>query len=275
MNERHKRCTVALAWILIIWSLCFVVAPASDVARAVEAEATEEAVVTNEAQAEEVEEEVEPEEEDAEAEAEAESEEDVVEVEVEAEEDDIEVEMEEGGVEVEAELDAGELDDAVESEEVIVPETDQQSRQAFCGYGVVYYAPEPEPTLSVSYEVGVVYVEPEPVQSTSYSGSGYVNANASGTWISAATFRSSGRIYDSSGWSYTYYSQRVLPGGGLSIPGRHVGSEGYVMDGNGNLCLASDDLAYGTVVSVPFGSGTAVVYDCGSGYGNLDVYVDW
>ena len=117
--------------------------------------------------------------------------------------------------------------------------------------------------------------EPE-VQTPSYDGGGYVDANVDGTWISGSDFAWMGVHYDSgSGYSYTYYSENVLPGGGLSIPGRHVGDEGYVMDGNGNLCLASDDLPYGTVVSVPFGSGTGVVYDCGSGYGNLDVYVSW
>lgn len=126
------------------------------------------------------------------------------------------------------------------------------------------------------------YVEEEAIEESisedsvpSYDG-GYVNANVDGNWIAGSDFAWMGVHYDSgSGYSYTYYSENVLPGGGLSIPGRHVGDEGYVMDGNGNLCLASDDLPYGTVVSVPFGSGTGVVYDCGSGYGNLDVYVSW
>lgn len=118
--------------------------------------------------------------------------------------------------------------------------------------------------------------EPEPAQpASSDDDSDCVNANVDGNWYSASNFMTSGRLYDGSGWSYTYYSEKVLPGGGLSIPGRHVGDEGYVMDGDGNLCIASDDLAYGTAVSVPFGSGTAVVYDCGSGSGNLDVYVSW
>ena len=118
-------------------------------------------------------------------------------------------------------------------------------------------------------------VEEDYGSSASYD-SGYVNANVDGVWIAGSDFCWMGVHYDSgSGFSYTYYSENVLPGGGLSIPGRHVGDEGYVCDGNGNLCLASDDFPYGTVVSVPFGCGTGVVYDCGSGYGNLDVYVSW
>lgn len=104
----------------------------------------------------------------------------------------------------------------------------------------------------------------------------WVNANQDGAWISGEDFRMLGVHYDTgSKLSYTYYSENVLPGGGLNIPGRHVGSEGYVMDANGYVCLASDNLLYGTVVEIPFGSGIGVVYDCGSGYRNLDVYVSW
>lgn len=104
---------------------------------------------------------------------------------------------------------------------------------------------------------------------------GYVNANVDGNWVAGSELRFSGVYQDSSGYSYTYYSENVLPGGGLNIPGRHVGDEGYVMDGDGNLCVASSDLPYGTVVSVPFGTGTAVVYDTGCSSGILDVYVSW
>lgn len=58
---------------------------------------------------------------------------------------------------------------------------------------------------------------------------------------------------------FTYYSERVLPGGGLRIPGRHT-SGGYVRDGDGYIVLASDYYAKGTVVSTPFGS-PGKVYD--------------
>lgn len=112
-------------------------------------------------------------------------------------------------------------------------------------------------------------------EESSYVGGGYENANVDGAWISSGDFQYNGVHSDSSGWSYTYYSENVLPGGGLDIPGRHVDDEGYVCDADGNICIASDDLEYGTVVSVPFGSGTAVVYDSGSGSGNLDIYTSW
>ena len=109
-----------------------------------------------------------------------------------------------------------------------------------------------------------------------YDGSGYYDANLDEAWLSGSDLMFYGRPKDSgSGYTFTYYSENVLPGGGLDIPGRHVNDEGYVCDGDGNICIASDNLPYGTVVNVPFGDGTAVVYDCGSGHGNLDVYTSW
>ena len=74
-------------------------------------------------------------------------------------------------------------------------------------------------------------------------------------------------------WRYTWYSQRVLPGGGLDIPGRHVDEDGYVRDGDGNIAVASGSLDYGTVVETPYG--TAVVYDSGCAEDTIDVYTDW
>lgn len=66
-----------------------------------------------------------------------------------------------------------------------------------------------------------------------------------------------------------------MPGGGLDIPGRHVGESGYICDENENICIASDNLPRLTVVDIPFGNGVGVVYDTGSGWGNLDMYVTW
>ena len=71
----------------------------------------------------------------------------------------------------------------------------------------------------------------------------------------------------------TYYSQRVLPGYGLSIPGRHVASDGTIRDSNGYLCLASSDHPKGTVVETSLGTG--IVYDTGCASGTIDIYTDW
>ena len=117
--------------------------------------------------------------------------------------------------------------------------------------------------------------EPAPSSdSGSSSTSGGTLSGTSGDHYDASYFRVMGVIY-SGGYRYTYYSQRVLPGGGLSIPGRHVDGEGYVCDGAGRICLASNDYPYGTVITVPFGSGVGCVYDSGCDSGTLDVYCDW
>ena len=76
------------------------------------------------------------------------------------------------------------------------------------------------------------------------------------------------------GWRWTWYSERILPGHGLRIPGRHTDAQGYVRDGDGYLCLASDALRRGTVIPTPFGS-YGKVYDCGCGTSTIDVYVGW
>lgn len=57
----------------------------------------------------------------------------------------------------------------------------------------------------------------------------------------------------------TWYSQRVLPGGGLKIPGRHVDDRGLVCDGDGYICVASNDYSKGTIVETSLGTGR--VYD--------------
>lgn len=137
--------------------------------------------------------------------------------------------------------------------------------------------PEPEQADDVVYEVETgdwddeAWDEP---YDADYDGYGYdrpYDCSHDGGY-DADYFRRMGVIPDGD-YRYTWYSQRVLPGGGLDIPGRTVNDDGYVTDGDGNICLASSDLAYGTVVETPFGTG--VVYDTGCDSGTLDVYTDW
>ncbi len=75
------------------------------------------------------------------------------------------------------------------------------------------------------------------------------------------------------GHKETYYSQRVLPGGGLNIPGRHVAEDGTIRDENGYICVASSDYPKGTVVQTSLGAGK--VYDTGCAKGTIDLYTDW
>lgn len=86
--------------------------------------------------------------------------------------------------------------------------------------------------------------------------------------VSFNQFMSAG-VVNWGGYKFTYYSQSVLPGGGLSIPGRHV-EGGFVRDGDGYICVANDR-PKGTVLNSPWGA--CKVYDRGT-YGNhIDVYV--
>jgi hypothetical protein len=73
----------------------------------------------------------------------------------------------------------------------------------------------------------------------------------------------------------TWYSQKVLPGGGLKSPGRHVADDGTVRDGEGYIVVASDlsYLSRGSVVLTSLGPGK--VYDTGCAYGTIDIYVNW
>ncbi len=115
------------------------------------------------------------------------------------------------------------------------------------------------------YEENIEYV----VYDNDYDENTYVNEI-----ISANDFRFNGEEFWGN-YRWTYYSEQVLPGGGLDIPGRHTDSNGYVCDENDNICLASDFLEKGTVVSTPFGK-DGKVYDCGCGDNiTLDVYVNW
>ena len=77
------------------------------------------------------------------------------------------------------------------------------------------------------------------------------------------------------GHKETYYSQSVLPGGGLRIPGRHVAEDGTVRDEEGYICVAADwnYLPYGATVLTSLGP--ARVYDTGCDYGVIDIYVNW
>ena len=90
-------------------------------------------------------------------------------------------------------------------------------------------------------------------------------------FISPEEFRYIG-TFNWNGYRWTYYSERVLPGGGLNIPGRWSDTY-FVRDGEGNICLASSDLGWGTYVPTPWGQGR--VYDSGCASGTLDVYVTW
>ena len=77
------------------------------------------------------------------------------------------------------------------------------------------------------------------------------------------------------GHKETYYSEKVLPGNGLYIPGRHVADDGTIRDADGFICVAADPafMAKGSVLITSLGP--AKVYDTGCSYGIIDIYVSW
>lgn len=105
---------------------------------------------------------------------------------------------------------------------------------------------------------------PQPASQASTAG-----ARASSAQYSLAALRRAGVVHWS-GYKFTYYSQKVLPGGGLRIPGRHVNANGYVADADGYIVLAND-APKGTVINTPFG-GPGKVYDRGTRGNHFDVY---
>ncbi len=133
-----------------------------------------------------------------------------------------------------------------------------------------YVEPEMEDELwegeATFYEDDSAYVEEcEDSDIPEDSGQGYYTADE---------FMSEGEVYDD-GQRFTWYSQNVLPGEGLDIPGRHV-EDGYVVDGDGCIVLAGTDGQQGMEMDIPFGTGTGKVYDTIEEYdGTIDVYTDF
>lgn len=90
-------------------------------------------------------------------------------------------------------------------------------------------------------------------------------------------FKRAGRIHWR-GKSWTWYTQRRLPGKGLKIPGRHVDKNGFVCDKNDYIVLASS-IGYKKqkkILPTPFGK-FGKVYDTNGtwNYGWRDVYTNW
>ena len=89
-------------------------------------------------------------------------------------------------------------------------------------------------------------------------------------------FQSAGVVYGEDGTKYTWYSQNVLSGGGLTElneNGRTVDDRGFVVDGDEYIAVSSSDYEQGTVLDTSFGP--AKVYDTGCDSGVIDVYTDF
>lgn len=121
------------------------------------------------------------------------------------------------------------------------------------------------------------YLEEEPIEyEDNYVEENYIvdnNSYSSSAAYSPSDLQFSGVLYWG-GWRWTWYSEQILPGYGLNIPGRYTDGDGFVCDGDGYICLASSSLSKGTIVDTPFDR-AGKVYDCGCASNVLDVYVNW
>jgi len=122
-------------------------------------------------------------------------------------------------------------------------------------YDPEWYEPEPEP----DYWEPEPYVEPEPA----YDG-GTPDIYTMG-------------VIDDGERTWTWYSSRTLPGNGLTElneNGRTTNDEGFVVDGDGYIAVASPwgQDSIGTVIDTPYGPGK--IYDSNEG-GSYDLYTCW
>lgn len=118
------------------------------------------------------------------------------------------------------------------------------------------------------------YEEPEYYYEEAYYYEDYYPPYDADDGIDAYEFQYLG-VIEEDGVTYTYYSENVLPGGGLTElneNGRHS-EDGFVKDGDGYIAVASSDYEMGTVVDTPFGEGK--VYDTGCAEGVVDIYVSF
>lgn len=97
------------------------------------------------------------------------------------------------------------------------------------------------------------------------------NNSFSSTTSTNVNLKSAG-VVNWGGYRFTWYSQNVLPGGGLSISGRHINGAGFVCDGDGYI-VAATAFGRGTVGDSPWGAWKS--YDTGVSGNTVDLYTSW
>lgn len=168
-----------------------------------------------------------------------------------------------------------ELEEPLEVHDIMMPESPKQNVSGPPNK-TIDEETELEQQLDDTIEETIeeVPVEEESLAYVGEAESGY--ENASSTEYYANDFQSAGVIYGDDGTKYTWYSQNVLPGGGLTDlneNGRTVDERGFVVDGDGYIAVSSSDYGQGSIIDTPFGQ--AKVYDTGCDSGVIDVYTDF
>ena len=147
--------------------------------------------------------------------------------------------------------------------------------------------PETQPPVQTETQTVQIETETEPIAETETADivtesiqletetQPQTETETSGAIYSASYFKQMG-VLNWGGSKWTWYSEKILPGEGLWIPGRYTDENGYVCDENGFICCAAD-LSYiprYTVIETPFGK-LGKIYDTGCAYGVIDVYTDF
>ena len=132
---------------------------------------------------------------------------------------------------------------------------------------------EPTTTVKLTTVGSIETTEPEEPEEPEETEAQIENSETYTAVYSATEFMNMGVVYWND-WRWTWYSEKVLPGGGLNIPGRYADSSGYICDENDYICLSASSLDKGTIISTPFGK-SGKVYDTGCATDTIDVYVNW
>lgn len=108
-----------------------------------------------------------------------------------------------------------------------------------------------------------------------YNDEGDFSAYSSDDYITTDEFIDCGIInYNDN--IFTYYSENVLPGNGLDIPGRYTDDEGYVCDEDNYVVLATpDEDIYPRYSTIELPTGRMGKFYDYCPEGSIDVYVNW
>ena len=157
------------------------------------------------------------------------------------------------------------------AQEVVVEKKDTKKKKA-------KKVEEPKVEEVVEKEVVEEEVVEEPVQTAPTQAQNYTSQN---TYTQSNNTQSNNdgniNLYNAGvvNWGehrFTWYSQNVLPGGGLDIPGRYVNDAGFVCDGDGYI-VASTAYGHGTTGDSPWGAWKS--YDTGVSGNTVDLYTNW
>lgn len=140
---------------------------------------------------------------------------------------------------------------------------------------VIVTPPATEPSTTENREAPPEVEEPKPPKEENNGYDGELKYDEPYNVTKNRLTRSKGVVYYN-GHKETWYSQEVLPGGGLTAlnnNGRHVAKDGTIRDKDGYIAIAADLSLYprGTVVMTSLGPGK--VYDTGVSGQHFDIYV--